>query len=90
MLGLPFSHIRDYPPNQTCALSPLYRRIGCKASILIQLLLFAITGLATAFMPTSEMQTDPCIPSGHSDRSWKSLTWAPFGHKQHAKLTYCL
>lgn len=42
-------------PSQTCHLSPLYRRIGRKASILIQLLLFAIIGLATAFVPTFEL-----------------------------------
>lgn len=33
---------------------------------------------------------DPGVPSGHSDLSWKSLTWALYGHRQHAKLPYCL
>lgn len=51
-LALPlFPPLRDFLLH----LSPLHLRIGRKASILIQLLLFALVGLATAFVPSFEL-----------------------------------
>lgn len=51
-VGLPrFLPLRD----SLLGLSPFYFRIGRKASILIQLLLFALIGLATAFVPSFEL-----------------------------------
>ena len=60
-----FAHALDWrlgspslPPHQRASLTDLplcYSRIGRKATILVQLLLFALIGLTTAFVPSFEL-----------------------------------
>lgn len=50
-LGLPSFPSERFPHRPTLC----YSRIGRKATILVQLLLFAIIGLTTAFMPSFEL-----------------------------------
>lgn len=49
-----FASLPQSPPGPVC-LSPPHSRIGRKATILVQLLLLAVIGVATAFMPSLEL-----------------------------------